>query len=213
MIMKTSSGVPVPPAGSLPSAGGRVSRRSLVGGALAGSLALLLHVPRSWLGARAARAQSNADGAPAIDEGERATLTAFSRVLIPSAFAGPGRGAAPVVAAILDDHAADAAFRSAAAFLDGKSAAAYTVPFAGLDPARQRALVQSLLTPATTQSLILNPYYYVSEEGRALRRLWRLVAKPIIADFYASPLGWQVVGYARRPGQCANLSDYQHPIA
>jgi hypothetical protein len=38
------------------------------------------------------------------------------------------------------------------------------------------------------------------------------VSQPILVGFYNRPEGWQVVGYARRPGECSNLVDYQFAL-
>jgi len=73
--------------------------------------------------------------------------------------------------------------------------------------------VGDLLRPYTTRTLVTNPYYYLTGDGRSVRRLWSAVAKPIMVDFYASAHGWRVVGYSRQPGECSNLTDYQFRVA
>lgn len=187
-----------------------LSRRSVMGGAVAGTALLL----SQRLSSRAARAQSDAmSGAGRTAAGESATLLAFAEVLIPSSVkSAAASDASTTLTAIIEAHATDDAFRSAAAFLDRRSLARDGTAFAGLDLERRRALVRELFTAPVTRTLSLNPYYYFSDEGRQLRRLWRQVAKPIIAAFYLSPIGWQIVRYPHPPGQCSNLVDYQFPV-
>jgi hypothetical protein len=186
------------------------SRRGVMGGALAGTALLLSQRLRS----RPAHAQSGGVGAAMrIAEGESATLVAFAEVLLPSSVtAATTYGASTTLTSIIDAHATDDAFRSAAAFLDRRSIARDGAAFASLDLESRRTLVRELFTAPVTRSLSLNPYYYFTDEGRQLRRLWRQVAKPIIAAFYTSPFGWQIVRYPHPPGQCSNLVDYQFPL-
>jgi hypothetical protein len=188
----------------------RLSRRRVMGSALAGT-ALLLSQQR---GPRAAQAQADATrGDARVSDGQSATLMAFAEVLIPSSMmTATTYGASTTLSAIIDAHAAEDAFRSGAAFLDRRSVARDGAAFASLDLERRRALVGELFTAPVTRTLSLNPYYYFTDEGRQVRRLWRQVAKPIIAGFYISSFGWQVVRYPRSPGQCSNLVDYQFPV-
>jgi gluconate 2-dehydrogenase subunit 3-like protein len=194
-----------------------ISRRRFLGGAgLTGLLAVLAQSPIGRLLGSTVRIVT--DGAPPrgpLDDHELKTLMAFSQVLIPSP-AVPG-GADAVIHGILKQQASEsssaAQLRAAAAFLDAKSFGELRLPFAALDLERRRRLVGDLLRPYTTRTLFANPYYYLTGTGRSVRRLWSSVAKPIMVDFYASPLGWRVVGYSRQPGECSNLTDYQFPVA
>ncbi len=147
------------------------------------------------------------------------TLRALSLVLIPSTFAANAlNGAADnpaesVIGDILREHATDPEFRAAAAFLDRRSDSDHQARFAVLDTDRRRALVDRVLQPYTQRTSLSAAYFYLTTDGRAARHLWQAVAKPIITDFYTGPLGWQVVGYSRQPGQCSNLVDYQFPVS
>ena len=185
------------------------SRRSVMRGALAGTAFLLAQ--QRTLGA--ARAQSDAANADAgRSDGEAATLMAFAEVLIPSSMTAAASGASTALRALIDAHANDDAFHSGAAFLDRRAVASGGTAFANLDLESRRALIRELFTAPVTRTLSLNPYYYFTDEGRQRRRLWRQVAKPIIAGFYIGPFGWQIVRYPRSPGQCSNLVDYQFPV-
>lgn len=191
--------------------GRRISRRGFLGGVgLAGILALLFH---NSIGRLLRPAASLGDSAPppaALGDHELQTLAAFGRVLIPSAFISARADA--VIRTTLDEHATDGAFAAAVALLDAQSAAHYQARFVELDGERQRAVVHRLLDSYTDRTPLSTAYYYLTEDGRRIRHLWSAVAQPIVVGFYTSSLGWQVVGYPLRPGECSNLVDYQYPI-
>jgi hypothetical protein len=44
-----------------------------------------------------------------------------------------------------------------------------------------------------------------------MRTLRTLVVPDLVGGYYASPAGWQVVGYEIFPGRCADLTRYTHP--
>jgi len=202
-----------------------ISRRGFLGGAgLTGILVILL---LSRIGRRlGSTVRVATDAAPPrgpLTDHELMTLMAFSQVLIPSSLvpkgassAAPG-GAEAVIQGILRRQASEASsaaeLRAAVAFLDRKSLSDLRLPFAALDLERRRRLIGDLLRPYTTRTLFANPYYYLTANGQSVRRLWSSVAKPITVAFYASPLGWRLVGYPRQPGECSNLTDYQFPAA
>jgi len=197
-------------------------RRSFVAALLGGGIAGTVGLVGRRLGLRildvAPRATEAAVDAPALGTGELDTLKAFGSVLVPSSYAGADSGKADRAGAVIEvtlrQLAADSAgeLRAGAAFLDASSRAAHGVAFAALDGEGRRQVVDQLLRPYTTRSLFSNPYFYVTEHGRRVRSLWSRIARPIIDDFYTSPLGWEVVGYRRRPGECSNLTDYQFPV-
>jgi hypothetical protein len=194
------------------SAGRGLSRRGFLGGVgLAGLLALLFHNALGRLVRPGVGVGAAASPVATLGEHERQTLAAFGRVLVPSS--APSDAADSVIRATLDAHAADAAFLAAAQLLDAQSLADTRVRFVALDGERQGALVRRLLEPYAARTLLTIPYYYASGDGSRIGHLWSAVAQPIVRDFYNSPLGWQVVGYSRRPGACSNLIDYQNPLA
>jgi len=191
-----------------------ITRRGFLGGAgLTGILAVLAQNPLGRLLAATVRAAT--DGVPSpgpLTDHEVETLRSLGQVLIPSSISSKDG-----IDGILKQRAAYPAsateLRAAVAFLDTKSFDELGLPFAALDLERRRRLVGDLLRPYTTRTLATNPYYYLTGTGRSVRRLWSAVAKPLMVDFYASPLGWRVVGYSRQPGECSNLTDYQFPPA
>ncbi len=195
---------------------------SLLGGSLAGAARLLAR--RAGLHALGSmpRGAEAAVGAAGLAAGELETLRAFGFVLVPSSFAAPDGARADatrdVIDATLRGMTSDSpdlvrTLRAGAAVLDARSGAAHGTAFAVLDGERRRRLVEGLLRPYTTRNLFSNPYYYLTEDGRRVRSLWSTVAQPVIAGFYTSRLGWQIVGYPRRPGECSNLTDYQLPAS
>jgi hypothetical protein len=151
------------------------------------------------------------------------TLSAFGDVLIPSSFAletpaaQPPKGSAQ--AEILESlqllAAEEPGFwleaRAAVELLDRLSKAEHLLPFAELRLSDRRKLIDRIFRPYVTGQRLWRPYYLATIEGRRRRRVWLLVAKPILTAFYSSSLGWSMVGYQRRPGECSNLVDYTLP--
>lgn len=174
---------------------------------------------------RAASAAADETRAGELTPAEMDTLTALGFVLIPSSFAKGAPGAREnlvrVSEAVIRDRLTELAetasgaddLRTAAAFLDARSRDAHGVPLAQLDFDRRRTLIEEILRPYTARTLFTNPYYYVTDFGRHVRRLWSSTARPVVLEFYAHDLGWRTVGYSRRPGQCGNLEDYQFPVS
>ena len=196
-----------------------MTRRRFVGGAgLAGFLALSFPSAALRL-VRSAAAQA-LDGGPnataALDEAAVKTLTAFGRALVPSSFlehgAAAGDGIDGVIRATISENGVNPDFRAAAELLDEKSLSIYRIRFAELDGDRRRRLLHHIFDPYRDRTLLSSAYFYVTDSGRRVRRLWSSVAGPIIAEFYTSSFGWRVVGYPRRPGECSNLVDYQGPV-
>ena len=179
----------------------------------AGIVALLVRKPLAQV------APTSAGGADpaALTDSEHKVLTAFGRALVPSSFhtADPevANGAEEVIRTIVHNHAGDQDFRDAAALLDQASTRRYQVSFVALDVARQREIVNDLFRPYANRTFRGRAYYALTSDGRRVRDAWSSVAKVILAGFYESRLGWQVVGYTRRPGECSNLVDYQYPAA
>ena len=200
----------------------RISRRRFLGGAgLTGLFAIALHHPIARFLRTVLRPAAAATVAEPLSDDELKTLRALSDVLIPSAFtakpsaADDGQATAVelVMRDILHAYARDPEFRAAAAFLDRRSGADHQLRFAALDIERRRRLVERLLQPYTQRTLFSAAHYYLTADGRAVRSVWHSVAKPIMVDFYASSLGWRVVGYSRQPGECSDLVDYQSPVS
>jgi len=191
-----------------------ITRRGFLGGAgLTGILAVLVQNPVGRLLGSILRVATDGEPSPGpVSDHEMKTLNALGQVLIPSSISSKDS-----IEGILKQQAARpssaAELRAAVAFLDAKSFGDLRLPFAALDLERRRRLVDDLLRPYTTRTLATNPYYYLTGAGRSVRRLWSAVAKPLMVDFYASPLGWRLVGYSRQPGECSNLTDYQLPLA
>lgn len=178
---------------------GGFTRRRFLGGAVA----LLASLGR--------RGESRAADGGALAAPEVDTLVALVLVLLPHEAAS-----AETAQALLEGQVAESpwkadAFREGARFLDARSRARFGAGFAALVPDVRQTLVGGLLRPYTTRTLLSNPYYYLSDHGRGVRRLWSEVVQPVLAGFYRSAAGWRVVGYPRPPGQCANLIDYQFP--
>jgi hypothetical protein len=199
----------------------RVPRRAVLKvmgtlGAVAAALPLALSPLRSLF-----RWAPTAFADTGLAEAHLATVLALADVMVPSAYAGPS----------LDDHARArsvvrdslerlvagnsgtiADLRAAAALLDARSGAGHGQPFASLTLADRRALVEGLLEPFRRRDALRRVYYRVAPAGRQVRRLWHGACVPILAGFYASALGWEVVGYEGPPGQCSNLVDYTLPV-
>jgi hypothetical protein len=183
-----------------------ISRRSFLGrsalAALAGVLARWPSGPRPSLAA--------AD--ETLGEDELATLDAFAEVLVPTSFGTAVSG--PVVRKIVRDLVADGdpTLPDAMALLDDRAQEEAGARFARLDLERRRGVVDKILGPYASRTLFSNPYYYLTATGRRTRLLWWRVAKPVLIEFYRSPLGWRLVDYQRRPGECSNLTDYQFAL-
>lgn len=153
------------------------------------------------------------------------TLVALGFALIPSSMSragvdgnedGPSAAAEQVLRDRLKEMAdsgaaARADMRQAAALLDEESQRAHGTPFAALDAQRRERLLASVLEPFTQRTLPTALYYYVTERGRQIRRLWGGVSKPLLVAFHESDLGWQMVGQVGRPGTCSDLVGYQSP--
>ncbi|MFQ5666138.1 MAG: hypothetical protein ACE5I7_06855 [Candidatus Binatia bacterium] len=201
---------------------GKISRRNallfLGGGAGTALVAVVVRGPARLLLQRAAATEHNAGrGTGRLSEPQLDTLAAFGQVLIPSGFAASGSAADTLIRRTLEERATEPAtaaeFQEAVAFLDRRSFTGYKLPFVKLAMPDRRQLANDLLKPYTTRTLLSIPRYHLTAGGRRVRHLWHSVATPLIARFYTSSFGWQVVGYARRPGECSNLIDYQFPPA
>jgi len=178
---------------------GGFTRRRFLGGTVA-LLASLGH-----------RSAGRAADGGALVASEADTLVALALVLLPREAASAETAQALVEGQLAGSPWKVDAFREGARFLDAWSHYRFGAGFAALAPDVRHTLVEGLLQPYTTRTLLSNPYYYLSDHGRGVRRLWSEVVQHVLAAFYRSAAGWRVVGYPRPPGQCANLVDYQFP--
>ena len=163
-----------------------------------------------------------------LTQAEAATLVAFGEVLIPTMFSGPAafttpppdsRAEAPshVLEQALGDLAGQvpgylSEFQAAARFLNEKAGARSGSPFASTALESRRALVETQFRGYVGRSR-RRAFFFLTSDGRRTAGTWEFVARPMLAAFYRSPYGWRVVGYAKRPGECSNLVDYQRPVS
>jgi hypothetical protein len=154
----------------------------------------------------------------ALSEAPAVTLVAFHDVLIPSEVAGDPQFlslAQTVARQTLRELAEARGFvrelEQSASFLDRASMSAHGAAFAGLSLEDRRLLVRELLAPYLAASKGWRVVQFVSPAARRRRHLFRFVAEPLLLGFYISSAGWRLFGYPRRPGECANLVDYQDP--
>jgi hypothetical protein len=192
-------------------------RASAAVGALLAALPLALSPLRSLLRG----GQPLAAGGRGLVEAHLATLLALADVLLPSVYAGKrpddhSRARSVVREAlerlVADDSESASDLEAAVELLDTRSRAGKGQPFASLALSDRRTLVEGMLEPFRTRGGLRKVYYRVSPNGRGVRRLWYGACLPILSGFYASALGWEVVGYRRAPGVCSNLVDYTGPV-
>ena len=144
-----------------------------------------------------------------------AALRALTEVLVPSRFAGNEEALA-----VGSDHARELArevpgyrleFERGVALLDQRSRSRSSEEFAALSLDQRRALVDEIFAPMVRSGSIGKGIRYVFGDGRDIWRLYRFVARGMLGGFYSSELGWRLVGYPHRPGDCPGLAEYQEP--
>jgi hypothetical protein len=141
------------------------------------------------------------EGQPLSDT-EKEVLLAFAEVLV-----GDRPLAAPARAELLSHIAARviaredmlALYREAAALLDRLAGS----PFSTLTLRDRHDIV-------VRHDLVPSRGPLPRTEGVA-RAIGRHVAPDLIAGYYASPMGWAVVGYGTFPGRCGDLGRYTRP--
>lgn len=196
----------------------------ILGGTAAASLAaatalLSRRENRQWARdvARQLAAQPELDPkAPrgALDGGEADTIAALAEIVAPP-------DAPPAALTLLRQHvernAAEVAgmlavYGASARLLDRSAEERHAARFAALTPARRDEVLNSLLWSYDARSAVRRTIesLSVSAEVAALRRF---VIADLAQAFYASPFGWQVVGYTHYPGVPArDPRDYTRPL-
>ena len=159
------------------------------------TFALVLAVPSAGVGDEPA---PRAERQPLSDT-EKATLLAFTEVLVgdrPLPVPARAELLSHIGARVIAREDMLALYREAAAVLDRLAGA----PFSKL-AMRDRRDIVARHDLAPSRARIPRP------EGVA-NAIRRHVALDLIAGYYASPMGWAVVGYGTFPGRCGDLGRY-----
>jgi len=144
---------------------------------------------------------SPTDSLPLVDV-ERETLLAFAGVLLgerPLSAAARRELLSHIVDRVSASDGMLALYRQTAALLDRLAGA----PFSTFEIDKRLALVvRHRLVPSRGR---------VEPRDDAARAVRTRVAPDLIAGYYASPIGWALVGYVVFPGRCGDLVRYTRP--
>ncbi|HTY16821.1 MAG TPA: gluconate 2-dehydrogenase subunit 3 family protein [Myxococcota bacterium] len=102
-------------------------------------------------------------------------------------------------------------FERAVALLDARSRSRYGREFASLGLNERRELVDDVVGGMVRSGPVGRGLRYVLSDGRDVWRLFRFAARGLMVGFYASALGWRLVGYPNPPGDCVGLAEFQQP--